>query len=241
MRGNAGANDRGMCGRFTYKLTWKQIHFLLNIHREMEAVELPPSFNVAPTQRVMVGREVRGGGREVVEMAWGLSPPWQACDAPGPINARCETVENNRIFRSAYESRRCVVPASGFYEWKKVAGGKQPMYITLLNREGFCFAGVWERREREGEGGVKVVQETFAILTTAANEVVKPIHDRMPVIVRPELMDSWLGKGKPDPAVFEPFPAEETTAWAVSSRVNSPRNNDERLIAEVKEDGGLWG
>lgn len=111
------------------------------------------------------------------------------------------------------------------------------MYFTFPNHEVFCFAGLWEPREREGQS-----RPTFTILTTTPNEVVAKVHDRMPVIVQPQHFDMWLGKAVPDPAVFEPFPAEETVAVPVSTRVNSPRNDDASLITPVESSGSsLWG
>jgi putative SOS response-associated peptidase YedK len=147
-------------------------------------------FNIAPTQEAPIVRAARGGGRELAMARWGLVPYWAKDLAVGTkmINARCEGVETKPAFRAAIEKRRCIVPATGFFEWKGVARQKQPFAITLPDRHVFGFAGLWERwKPAEGEP-----VETFTIVTTDANEAVAPIHDRMPVILPKEAEDAWL-------------------------------------------------
>lgn len=225
-----------MCGRFTRDYTWKQVRQFLDL-KFPEQLELKASYNVAPSQPVPVCRLNRAGDRELVPLVWGLQPHWKdpGQAAPPPINARHETAATNPMFREAYRSRRCLIPASGFYEWKKTGRARQPWHIRLLNDPIFCFAGLWERR-REGDA----VLETFTILTTRSNELVAGIHDRMPVILRPEHFDSWLKGGDIPPTLFEPFPAEEMEAFPVSPTVNSPKNDDPALLKRTEPDASLW-
>lgn len=223
-----------MCGRFTRLYTWKQLHDLLNLQYP-PAAEMRPSYNVAPSQLTDVCRLTEKGERELVQMRWGLSPAWSASDSPAPINARCETVATSPMFRRAFQSRRCLVPASGFYEWQRTGQHKQPYYIHPLNDELFFFAALWER-SGENEG----VTDTFTILTTGPNQLMANIHNRMPVIIRAADIPLWLSTTQPPERLFEPYPAEETAAHTVSSRVNSPRNNDPQLC-EPAQSEGLFG
>ncbi len=147
-------------------------------------------FNIAPTQQAPVIRLARDGARELALLRWGLVPPWAKDLAVGTkmINARAEGVEAKPAFRAAVRSRRCLVPASGFFEWKGMPGRKQPFAITLAERPVFAFAGLWETwQPRDGEP-----VETFTVVTTDANDDVAPIHDRMPVILPRESEDAWL-------------------------------------------------
>jgi putative SOS response-associated peptidase YedK len=147
-------------------------------------------FNIAPTQQAPVVRASKDGGRELAMLRWGLVPYWAKDLAVGTkmINARAEGVEAKPAFRAAVEKRRCIVPATGFFEWKGVAGQKQPFAITLPDRHVFGFAGLWERwKPASGEP-----VETFTIVTTDANEAVAPIHDRMPVILPRQAEEQWL-------------------------------------------------
>lgn len=210
-----------MCGRFTRNYTWRQVHDFLDLH--FPQFEDPgPSFNVAPTQTVPIC--AWHGERSLEPMKWGLVPFW-AKDRPGGfINARAETASTKPAFRSAWKKRRCLLPASGFYEWKKTDTGKQPFHISLLNDPIFCMASLWEEPIEEGE------LPTFTILTVAANELVAEVHDRMPALLRPSQFDEWLAGEPPEPMLLGPFAAEEMQAVAVSSRVNSPRNNAPDLL-----------
>lgn len=213
-----------MCGRYTRRYTWKQVHAFLDL-KFPDVEEMAPSYNVAPSQAAPVCR-AEGGKRGLAPMQWGLIPAWSKDGKPGPINARCETAATNGLFRNAYHQRRCLVPADGFYEWKKAGNAKQPYFIHLLNDRIFCFAGLWERWQDAGRA-----VESFTILTTRPNELVATIHDRMPVILRKEAFDVWLGADPAPADLFEPFPAEEMTCHPVSTRVNSPRNNDASLCS----------
>jgi putative SOS response-associated peptidase YedK len=156
-------------------------------------------------------------------------PSWSDDAGRSSINARSETVAISGAFRAAFKHRRLLVPASGFYEWKAPAGGKggkMPHYIRLLNDKILCFAGIWESHQG---------QESFAILTTRPNALMTGLHDRMPVIVRPERFEAWLREGATD--VLEPYSAEEMEAYAVSRRVNKASVDDAQL---VEREGGLF-
>ncbi|MFN0205872.1 MAG: SOS response-associated peptidase, partial [Planctomycetota bacterium] len=156
-----------------------------------DAAPIPPNYNIAPTQQVQAIRTNAAGGKpEVVMFRWGLIPAWSKDEKIGYklINARAETVAEKPSFREAYKKRRCLIVASGFYEWKKVGAAKEPWRIVMKDRQRFAFAGLWERWKNPAAQFL----ETCTIVTTSANDLVAPIHDRMPVIVRPELYETWL-------------------------------------------------
>ncbi|HYC38408.1 MAG TPA: SOS response-associated peptidase [Usitatibacter sp.] len=150
-------------------------------------------FNIAPTQVAPVVRVGRDGARELAMLRWGLVPPWAGDLKAGTrmINARAEGIETRPAFREAVKARRCIVPATGFYEWQGEPGRKQPYAITVPGEKLFAFAGLWESWRPRGEKGAEPVQ-TFTIVTTDANPQVARIHDRMPVILPPEAIDIWL-------------------------------------------------
>lgn len=218
-----------MCGRFTLAAPRTE---LLDIFPLFEGMDLPPRYNIAPTQTVPVLRANPDSGQpEPALLRWGLVPSWADDPTIGNslINARSETVASKPAFRSAYRRRRCLIPADGFYEWQKLGGKKQPFYFQLRDRQPFALAGLWEDWEREGE-----VIQSFTILTTSANELVRPIHERMPVILRREDHDRWL-----DPAnitgagldlLLRPFPAAWMVGYPVGNLVNNPRFDDPKCI-----------
>jgi putative SOS response-associated peptidase YedK len=179
-------------------------------------------YNIAPTQEAPVVRVDAAGAREAAMLRWGLVPPWATDIAVGNrmINARGEGIETKPAFREAMQARRCLVPATGFYEWTGPAGRKQPYAINAADRPVFAFAGLWERwKPRMGEP-----IETFAIVTTDAAEAVRPIHDRMPVILGREDEETWLGGSVAEAlAVLKPY-AGPVNARAVSRIVSNPRN-----------------
>jgi putative SOS response-associated peptidase YedK len=185
---------------------------------------------VAPTQEVAT--VVEGGeGRRLEMSRWGLIPAW--ADDPGigarMINARSETVAEKPSFKKAFKQRRCLIPADGFYEWRKENGGKQPYYIRTQSGRPFAFAGLWESWSRNGEG-----IQSCTILTTGANDFLQEIHHRMPVILPPEVYDLWLDPGIREPDQLLPllaqYPGEDMEAYPVSRRVNSPSNNEPGCI-----------
>jgi putative SOS response-associated peptidase YedK len=225
-----------MCGRFTREFTWREVHDFLDLRFPAPAgglAEMPRSWNVAPTQMTPVLMRDGSGARQLVAMSWGLRPAWATDPSRAPINARSETVSGSAMFRGAFKSRRCLIPASGFYEWRNDSGKKQPFYIRLLNDPTFCFGGIYEP-------GVGDSAPTFATLTTRPNELMATIHDRMPVIIRRERFDAWLQAADSGLQDFEPFAAEEMSAWTVGQRVGNPRNNDAELVKPAASEG-LFG
>jgi putative SOS response-associated peptidase YedK len=208
-----------MCGRFTQAFTWAELVALYRLVEEV-APHLPASWNVAPTQTV--GVIVLGeSGPRFQPMRWGLIPAWAKDAAIGSklINARAETLQEKPAFRSALKYRRCIVPISGFYEWRRQGRGKQPYFIGGADGKPLSLAGLWE----DWNGLL-----TFTVVTVAANETIAAIHDRMPAILAPDEALAWLKTG--DTALLKPCPSEALAAWPVSTRVNSPANNDSGLI-----------
>ena len=223
-----------MCGRFTLTTQAAEVARLFEIDF-MEADLAGPRFNVAPTQEIPGVRfDDRRGGRELKLFRWGLLPYWvdDPADWPSLINARAETVHAKPAFREALVDRRCLIVADGFYEWKREGGRGQPYYLRRSDGAPFAFAGLWEHWERAGR-----VVESATVLTTHANELVEPLHDRMPVIVPPDSYELWL-----DPAVrraerlahlFRPESADALEAVPVSEYVNRTANDDAKCIQAV--------
>ena len=226
-----------MCGRFSLSVTPESLARQFGLG---ELGDLAPRFNIAPTQAALVVRqgvpERDGvGGRIAEAMHWGLVPSWSKDPRAGArmINARAETAAEKPAFRSALRRRRCLVPADGFYEWRSEDGRKQPYRITLADGGPFGMAGLWEVwRGPEGDALC-----SFAILTTAANALVGPIHDRMPVIVEPGAYGVWLDPDMQETAPLEPlmvpYPSDRMALYPVSSRVNTPANDDPDCIAPL--------
>jgi putative SOS response-associated peptidase YedK len=180
-----------MCGRFTHRLTWEQVHgpYHLTDPRPPE-LDLKPRYNAAPTDLLPVCRLNRGGQREIAMLRWGLIPFWANDPKVGfkSINARAETEATAPAFRDAFKRHRCLVPASGFYEWRKLeGGGKQPYLIQMRDAAPFSFAGLWDRLSK---GPVPI--ESFAIVTGEPNSLVADLHDRMPVILDSADYETWL-------------------------------------------------
>jgi putative SOS response-associated peptidase YedK len=223
-----------MCGRFTLI---GQDQFLA---REFGVSDIPlllPRYNIAPSQHVTAVRaSSTGSGREIAFLRWGLIPSWSKDPALGNrlINARAETAQEKPSFRNAFRRHRCLIPASGFYEWQRQERGKQPYYIRMHDDRIFAFAGLWDRWEGPDEGAI----ETCTILTTAANAVLAPIHDRMPVIIPPTAYSQWLDPelrdGESLSSLLVPFPPEDMLAFPVSPRVNAPTVDDETCIAPLQ-------
>ena len=227
-----------MCGR--YSLTSPPEAMRRAFALTGAPLNLPPCYNIAPTQAAPVVRAAgEGEGRGLVLSRWGLVPHW----SKGPdnrysmINARAETVTERPAYRDAFRSRRCLVPADGFYEWQATPGRKQPYRVTLRSGEIFAFAGLWERWR--GQGGDEI--ESFTIIVTGANELVRSIHARMPVILAPDAYDLWLAGGPEDlkaaEALLKPYPSQAMTAYAVGAFVNDPKNDDEECIERIDDAG----
>lgn len=239
-----------MCGRFTNLLTWRELVALYRLSDARPAPNWPARYNIAPTQEVPVVRLAGGddpaapdaaapaAAREIVPLRWGLVPAWAADAKIGyaTINARAETVEAKPAFRAAFARRRCLVPASGYYEWKPAVGpggAKRPIYFTPAPGEppAFSFAGLWERWEKAG-----TVLETFTIVVGPGNALARTVHDRMPVILDAADHDTWLaGDAAAAKALLRPYPAERMQAFAVGRRVGNVRHDDASLIEPLGE------
>jgi putative SOS response-associated peptidase YedK len=215
-----------MCGRYTLSTPAGRLaeEFQLD-----STVEVPPSYNVAPTQQVAAVLEDEGG-RRLEMLRWGLVPSWADDPDIGArmINARSETAPEKPSFRRAFRGRRCLIAADGFYEWKREDGGKQPYYFRMQDGRPFAFAGLWESWDK---GGGELL--TCTILTTRPNSVLQGIHDRMPVTLPHDAYNAWLDPDADREELGElmiPYPGDDLETYPVSRFVNSPRNNDERCI-----------
>jgi putative SOS response-associated peptidase YedK len=218
-----------MCGRFTLRTNARD---LVEIFQQLHEVELSPRYNVAPTQSVAVIRQVERH-RELSMMRWGLVPIWSKDPKAGPplINARADTVATKPSFRTAFKKRRCLIPVDGFYEWQKTgAKTKQPFYIRMAKDHPFAFAGLWEHWRGADSSAI----DSCTIITTDANDTLRPIHDRMPVILPEDEYDKWLDPKCEDPSklceLLKPYRSEEMTAFPISTFVNSPRNDSAKCI-----------
>lgn len=213
-----------MCGRYTLSGGERALKREFGVHAGGSA--LLPRYNVAPSQAVPVVRRDPDGTRRLDMLRWGLVPGWARDRSIGNrlINARAETVAAKPAFRSAFQRRRCLIPADGFYEWRALAGARQPYWIGFSDRSLFAFAGLWERWKAAEDGPFL---ETCTVITTDANRVVATVHGRMPVILPPGAYDAWL-----DPAstreslgsLLRPCSDQRMVAYPVSRRVNDPRN-----------------
>jgi len=248
-----------MCGRFTLTNPTDELAGYFNV---LVKTQLRPRFNIAPTQPVAcVRREPRQPGdksdaaNELVDMRWGLIPHWAKDPAIGNrmINARSETVAEKPAYKDAFRRRRCLVVADGFYEWRKLEGAKQPYFIAMADRKPFGIAGLWARW-KPGEGQLDNIVgaerpkvpmtddgrvESCSFLTTGPNELMEPIHNRMPVIVPSDQWETWLSPEIEDVDLLGklllPYPAEEMQAWPVSTHVNKPTNDDPDCIRPLPQ------
>jgi putative SOS response-associated peptidase YedK len=229
-----------VCGRYELHSSPAAIALAFGL-KELPA--LAPRYNIAPTQPVPVVRLSRAGEREFAELRWGLVPFWAKDISIGNrmINARAETLANRPGFRDAYREKRCLLPADGFYEWAKLAGGKkQPVRAAMKNGEPFALAGLWSRwRPRDGGDPV----ETCTIVTTDANDLLQHVHDRMPVIVARGDYDRWLDVVRHEDPVdlLKPYPSQAMVAYPVSPRVSRPENDDPGLIEPLPLRAGAGG
>lgn len=221
-----------MCGRFVLEHSPEQ---LMKLYRLSSAPDLSQRYNIAPSQQVAVVRQQNGGDRELTSLQWGLIPSWSKDSAIGYklINARSETVHEKPSFKQAFHARRCVIPASGFYEWEKRGKEKIPHYIHLRDGDIMSLAGLWERwKSPEGEE-----LETCTILTTAANSLVIRLHDRMPVLLHRAEFDIWLDRENDDvnriTELFQPYPSYQLEEYVVTRDVNSPRNDSPDCIIPI--------
>jgi putative SOS response-associated peptidase YedK len=213
-----------MCGRY---LLTSPVEALRQLFLFEQRPNLMPRYNIAPTQDVPIVRLSRdGSGRELMMARWGLVPFWAEDLKIGNrlINARRESVHTMRPFREAYGRRRCLVPADGFFEWRKEGKARQPFLIRRKDQSPFAFAGLWERWKNSADG---TVVRSCTIITCPANELVAAVHDRMPVILAPEDHARWLDPAATDPrSLLAPCPAAWLESFRVNPRVNDPRHDD---------------
>ena len=206
-----------MCGRFTQRYTWSEVHAFLSVIGA--AKNLRPRYNIAPTTTIDVVR-LGGEGRELVSMRWGLVPVWwkkPLKDVPATVNARAETVAQKPMFRDAFRKRRCIIPASGFFEWTGGKGEKVPHLFTAGDGSPvLAFAGLWDRWTDPASGD-EVLSAT--VIVSGASAWMTTYHDRMPVLLGAEDFDGWLD-GSLGPEALKPAAEEALREWIVSSRVN---------------------
>jgi putative SOS response-associated peptidase YedK len=220
-----------MCGRFSVAIPSADLFDEFGMTEP--AFDIHPRFNVAPTQLSPVLLRGKDGAPALGLFRWGLIPAWAKDESIGNkmINARAETLAEKPAFRGAYERRRCLVLADGWYEWKQTPGGKVPMRMHLKSGRPLAFAGIWERWRGAGEEGGPV--ESFAIVTTDASDRLREVHDRMPVVLPPGARERWLdpeaGRAELD-ALLRPWESDDLDAYAVSRLVNSPRNDAPEVI-----------
>lgn len=217
-----------MCGRFTLTVSGDNLKEALDLGSVPE--EVGGRYNIAPTQPVAV--VMNGEARDVELLRWGLIPSWAKDTAIGSrlINARAETVAEKPAFRAAFAKRRCLVLADGFYEWQREGKRRQPYYFRLREGNPFTFAGLWEQWRDPASGEWL---RTCTIITSDANEVVAPVHDRSPVILAPDVRARWLDEDATTAELtrfLRPYPAEAMEGYAVAPLVNSPAHDTPELI-----------
>jgi putative SOS response-associated peptidase YedK len=223
-----------MCGRFA--LTTPP-DVIARWYELMQRLEFGPRYNIAPTQPIVAVRNNANQQREGVMLRWGLVPFWAKDPSIGSrlINARSESAAEKPSFREAMKKRRCLIPASGFYEWKKIGGAKQPYYITREDRDVLTFAGLWEFWKDKDTGEAI---ESCTILTTTANKSLHHLHERMPVLLPREAWQQWLDVEQYDPKklskLLKPEPEKGWTILPVNRRVNSPANDDPTVLETVE-------
>ncbi len=215
-----------MCGRYTLGTDEEALIDAFGV--SSLTFDFVPRYNIAPGQQAPVVAEDRHG-RRIGQLTWGLVPSWMDVPKSGLINARSESVTSKPSFREAFQRRRCLVPADGFYEWKRTAAGKVPYWFHRPEGGMLAFAGIWESWSRPGADP----RFTFAILTTDANEDTATVHDRMPAVIEAADRDSWLSRITQESdllSLLRPAPAGTFTAHAVSTRVNRVSEDDPGLV-----------
>ena len=219
-----------MCGRFTLHSSDRiKLKGLASLDRPFE-----PRYNIAPSQSVLTIGDF-GSGLEARSLTWGLIPSWST-DGKGFINARAETLEEKPSFSESFRLRRCLIPADGFFEWKRTGREKRPFYFQVDDEMSFAFAGIWDTWSNRGD-----TVTSCAIITTAANELVGELHDRMPAILQLESYDLWLDSATDRAKLTEllaSFPASEMKSHPVSSGVNHPENKGSDLLQRVDVEVG---
>lgn len=221
-----------MCGRFSLSKPVEAVAGHFSVKSE---TPLLPRYNIAPSQMIAVIQKQPGGPeRQLSMMRWGLIPRWGKDSRIGfkLINARAETLTEKPAFRPAYRQRRCLIAADGFYEWRHEGRQKQPYLFQMKEGGIFAFAGIWE--QWQSPTGEDVL--SCSIITTAANDLVHQVHERMPVIIEPGNYDFWLDPAQNADALkplLQPFSPDQMTAWPVGARVNSPRNDDPDCMKKI--------
>ncbi|MGI6575056.1 MAG: SOS response-associated peptidase [bacterium] len=217
-----------MCGRFALSSV-ADLKARFNID---PGDDIKPRYNIAPSQQILA--IVNQGGYKLVELKWGLVPFWtkDKAKAKGIINARAETLDTKPSFKHCLQRQRCLIPADGFYEWKKEGNRKRPYRIIINGGELFVFAGLWDRwRSPAGE-----VINTCAIITTTANKFMAPIHNRMPVILPKEREKIWLASNTDVgtlKSLLQPYPAQLLDSYEISTLINSPHNDIPQVLEPV--------
>ena len=216
-----------MCGRYNLITCSDALveHFKLQ-----QPVRFQSSYNITPAQKILTIVELEDQSKKSVNLFWGLVPSWakDSKNSAHLINARSETLREKPSFRSAFKHRRCLIPATGFYEWSKIGSSKQAFHIHRTDQQLFAFAGLWEQWQHEAK-----TLYSCTIITTAATELMKPIHERMPVIIPADQYHQWLDKTSDGDHAFALLTNEaytQLTATPVSDWVNNPRHDDNRCI-----------
>jgi putative SOS response-associated peptidase YedK len=215
-----------MCGRYRRTTSEEELARLYHIPIPKET-DLPISYNIAPSQKVLTIRfnpETRQ--RSLDTLLWGLVPYWSKDAKTGFINARAERIDTAPAFRRPFQTRRCLIPADGFYEWQKTPEGKAPYSIEMKDGSPFVFAGLWDGWQNPV---TKEWLRTCVIITGEPNELVAQIYTRMPVILPPETHEQWLA-GESGKEILRPFAAKEMAARRISKRINKPENNDASVL-----------
>lgn len=237
-----------MCGRFTLHHDVDAVAARFGAQPALDLNVAAPRYNIAPTQSVAAVTQHAEDGRRLEALHWGLVPFWAKEPAIGNrmINARAETLAEKPAFKNAFVRRRCLIPADGFYEWKKEARGRQPFHIRLKNNGGdhdraglFAFAGLWEEWRDPAAGENAPPLRSCTIITVAPNTLMAPIHDRMPAILRPDDEAHWLDPQIRNPgdllSLLGPYSDDALQAYAVSRLVNAPANDDPECIEPLDE------
>jgi putative SOS response-associated peptidase YedK len=224
-----------MCGRFVGFRSLDELKIFFPIDKA--ACEVTSNFNVAPSQEILTIINYNGENR-LDKFHWGLVPFWAKDITIGNrmINARAESIAEKPSFREAFKKRRCLIPADGFYEWKGEKGRKQPMFITLPDRKPFAFAGLWETWRKKDDKDT--IYKSCTIVTTQASESIRDIHQRMPVILKPQVYKSWLDPDNQNVVELDNILKNEIitelASYPVSNQVNSTRNNDPSFIEPIE-------
>ena len=214
-----------MCGRFTLRTSRR----ISEIGSDLPPGTLVPRYNIAPSQEILaeIGSEDE---RRVIALVWGLVPHWSG-EPKGIINARSETLQSKPSFSESFQRRRCLIPADGFYEWKRRGKSKQPYYFQLQDESQFAFAGIWDEWKKGGDSIT-----SCAIITTTPNELLATIHDRMPVMLTPDAQSKWLRDSGPEELMdlLVPFPADAMKSFPVSKQVNHAQIDEPSLVEQVE-------